>query len=43
MKGLYRGFLITAFRDIPGWAIYFSSYEKLKLIGKNNIKSDKLR
>jgi len=30
IKGLYRGFMITALRDIPGWGIYFATYEKLK-------------
>lgn len=29
-KGLYRGLIACAARDIPGWAIYFSSYEYLK-------------
>ena len=30
--GLYRGFWITAWRDIPGWAIYFTAFEKLKIL-----------
>lgn len=30
VTGIYRGFWAMAWRDIPGWAVYFSSYEKLK-------------
>jgi len=31
--GLYRGLSATALRDIPGFAIYFASYQKIKEIG----------
>jgi len=37
---MYRGFWAFALRDIPGWAVYFSAFEKLKLMSKNF--SDKL-
>ena len=30
--GLYRGFWAFALRDIPGWAVYFSAFEKIKLM-----------
>jgi len=30
VQGIYRGFWASAWRDIPGWGIYFSSYEWLK-------------
>ena len=30
IAGIYRGFWAMAWRDIPGWAVYFSSYERLK-------------
>ena len=33
-KGLYRGFWATAWRDIPGWAVYFSAYTSLKNLGQ---------
>lgn len=33
VSGLYRGFWAMAWRDIPGWAAYFASYERLKEIG----------
>ena len=29
-KGLFKGFWATAWRDVPGWAMYFYSYEGLK-------------
>ena len=32
IKGLYRGFWAFAWRDVPGWAVYFAAFEKLKLI-----------
>ena len=30
LMGTYRGFWASALRDVPGWGIYFSSYEFLK-------------
>lgn len=33
VTGLYRGFWAMAWRDIPGWAAYFASYERLKELG----------
>lgn len=33
ISGLYRGFWAMAWRDIPGWAVYFAAYEKLKVVG----------
>ena len=30
--GMYRGFWEFALRDVPGWAVYFSAFEKLKLM-----------
>lgn len=30
LQGLYRGFWASAWRDIPGWAVYFWVYEVLK-------------
>jgi solute carrier family 25 carnitine/acylcarnitine transporter 20/29 len=33
VRGLYRGFWASAARDTPGWAVYFASYEWLKLQG----------
>ena len=32
--GMYRGFWAFALRDIPGWGVYFSAFEKLKLMSK---------
>ena len=32
--GLYRGFWTHTLRSIPGWAVYFWVYEKLKELGK---------
>ena len=29
-KGLFRGFWITFWRDLPSWAAYFWAYELLK-------------
>ena len=37
-RGFYKGFLATALREIPGYAVYFSSYSWLKLIGYNKIE-----
>lgn len=34
MSGLYRGFWAMAWRDVPGWAVYFAAFEKLKLINE---------
>ena len=33
VKGLFRGFWITFWRDLPSWAAYFWSYELLKSFG----------
>lgn len=30
---MYRGFWASAWRDVPGWAIYFACFEKLKEMG----------
>jgi len=30
VRGLYRGFWASAWRDVPGWGIFFASYEYLK-------------
>eukprot|EP00347_Sterkiella_histriomuscorum_P009937 403339300 len=30
IKGFYQGYWATFWRDVPGWAIYFYSYEALK-------------
>lgn len=29
-RGLYRGFWVTLMRDVPGWGVYFYSYEVFK-------------
>jgi len=34
ISGLYRGFWASAWRDIPGWAVYFASFEYLKKLGE---------
>ena len=31
-SGLFRGFWAFALRDMPGWGVYFSAFEKLKLM-----------
>ena len=31
-KGLFRGMSVQALRDIPGWGIYFYSYEVFKVL-----------
>ena len=28
--GMYRGFWASAWRDVPGWAVYFYAFEYLK-------------
>jgi hypothetical protein len=33
VSGLYRGFWASAWRDVPGWAIYFATFEYLKEMG----------
>lgn len=35
--GLYRGFWASAWRDIPGWAVYFASFEYLKKLGEQHL------
>lgn len=43
LSGLYRGFWASAWRDIPGWAAYFGSYDYLKSKGDgicSNFSSD---
>lgn len=47
MKGLYRGFWATFWRDVPSWAIYFAAFEWMKQLGpkyinKHNIKESQL-
>jgi len=34
IAGLYRGFWASAWRDVPGWAVYFASFEYLKKMGQ---------
>lgn len=36
LTGFYRGFSTLALRDVPGCAIYFYTFEKLKQIGEQN-------
>ena len=31
-RGLFRGMPVQALRDIPGWGIYFYSYEVFKVM-----------
>lgn len=31
IMGLYTGFWASAWRDVPGWAVYFAAYEWLKV------------
>lgn len=31
-KGLFRGLSVQALRDVPGWGIYFYSYEVFKVL-----------
>lgn len=38
-KGLYRGFWASAWRDIPGWAVYFSAYSSMKTFGSEYIEN----
>ena len=33
---MYRGFWASAWRDIPGWAVYFWAYDILKDLYKSN-------
>ena len=30
LAGLYKGLSISVIRDVPGWAVYFATYDKLK-------------
>ena len=30
VKGIFRGFWVTFWRDLPSWAAYFWAYELLK-------------
>lgn len=42
-RGLYRGFGITVCREIPGFGIYFASYEAMmKLCSSSNSKNNNL-
>ena len=31
VRGLYRGFWATFWRDVPSWGVFFYVFEKLKL------------
>ena len=33
LKGIYRGFWATFWRDVPNWGVYFMCFEKLKQKG----------
>lgn len=33
VRGLFRGFWVTFWRDLPSWAAYFWAYELFKLHG----------
>lgn len=35
IRGLYRGFWATMWRDTPGWGVYFAAYEWMKGINLN--------
>ena len=37
IRGLYRGFWAFAWRDIPGWAVYFAAFEQLKIMNDSLI------
>lgn len=37
VSGMYRGFWASAWRDVPGWAAYFASYELLKDMGHDRL------
>jgi hypothetical protein len=39
IRGLYRGFWAFAWRDIPGWAVYFAAFEQLKIMNESLISS----
>lgn len=39
LRGLYRGFWATAWRDTPAWAVYFASYEYLKNLSESDSTS----
>ena len=40
VRGLYRGFWMTACRDVPGWGSYFWTYEWLKEKGDKLFESE---
>eukprot|EP00347_Sterkiella_histriomuscorum_P001228 403372837 len=43
IKGFYQGYWATFWRDVPGWAIYFYSYEALKnYFYKNHLSKSKI-
>jgi len=37
-RGFYKGFLATAWREIPGYAVYFSAYSWFKSFGYTKIE-----
>jgi solute carrier family 25 carnitine/acylcarnitine transporter 20/29 len=39
MRGLFKGFWATFWRDVPGWAVYFYAYEGLKKLAFNENQS----
>lgn len=44
ISGMYRGFWASAWRDVPGWAVYFASYDILKSTDRfNQIEDDEKR
>ena len=37
IRGVYKGFLITLYRELPASGVYFSTYEYVKrMLGKND-------
>lgn len=42
IRGLYKGFMINAMRDIPSFAVYFGTYEYYKYFFKQNLNSDSI-
>ena len=36
--GMYRGFWACFWRELPGWGVYFASYEYIKSIMPDNLQ-----